>query len=766
MRHMLRISLCIAAVSLCATSTSGAEDVNLEDIQVRPPHTALSIVEPKQSQPRTERTVTKEGIERLAGPGQTSIYKAIDVLPSIHFETIDAYGLSTNLLNNTGGIRIRGRQGITAGFTIEGVPVWGISSPGPRSDMFDMENFSNITLYPGAVPVNKSFGAGNTAGVMEATMMRPSDEFGLTFRQTYGMWDLYRSYGRVDSGQLKTGTRLFASYSYTTADKWRGAGQSPDGRTHVSMGLAQDFGRRVKFELFGDYTETVENNYRPLTFAQASNLNQFRFFDFNSTIRNAAAQDINYFGFNKQTFRGASLMGNLAIETSSTSSLTLKPYYWRETRHNFTNVANLRVFQYPTSSFTTGPGIQDTINSDFQRYGAILEYKTTLFDTTFMAGVWSEWYDHPLAIKGYRPSGNGLTFDNWLVLTENDGVSQFHSPYLRFVKDVQRLHIDGGVRYLYMNEVGKNALVPTGVGDVSLDQAYDKNLARDPGASYGRRIQGQILPNVGVSYDLTDRMALYASYGRQYARPRGFPSLMSLFNQNRAAFVGQGLTLDYLVGSMRLETADKFDLGLRYKGDTWYVAPVLFYNLVHHQLINIFDTAINTSIPTAAAEGRQYGGELELGIQPLDNLSIYASGGYNKAELLDDVRTATGVFSPVKGKQSPNVPRLTVKAGATYTWNGFSISPIFRYVGARFGDALNTEQIAPYMTVDLNLMYADRKLFEKLYMKDGFVMVSFLNLFDKKYIGVINSFDETFAGGTSYFPGAPFTVALTVGAKF
>lgn len=766
---MLNRLVCAAGVGV-VTWVGGqclAQEVVLEDVHVNPEPTTASMIERKRSEPRTERTITKEGIERMGGLAQTSLYKAIDILPSVHFENIDAYGLTTNLLNNTGGVRIRGRQGITAGLLVEGIPVWGISSPGPRSDMFDLENIQNISLYPGAVPVNKSFGAANTAGVMETQLLRPSDEFGVTVRQGYGMFDMMRSYARVDSGTLKTGTRLFGSYSYTSVDKWRGAGESPIGRTHVAMGLAQDFGSRVKFELFGNYTEAVENNYRPLSYTQAQSLNQFRFFDYNTTLRNAAAQDVNYYGFNKQSFRGVSVIGKLIVETSSTSSITFRPYYWRETRNNFSGTGNLQIFQYPTASNTTGPGIQLGMNSDFQRYGGVLEYKTQVFDSTVLAGIWSEWYDHPLAIKGYRPDGGGgFAFDNWMVLTKNDGISQFHSPYLRVIKDIQRLHIDGGIRYLYMNEVGKDALVPTGVGDVSVDQAYDKNPAKDPAASYGRRIQGQILPNLGLSYDLTDRISLYANYGRQYARPRGFPSLMSLFNQNRNTFLNRGLTLDYIVGSMRLETADKFDLGFRYNGGKWYVAPVLFYNMVHHQMVNIFDANINQSVPTAGGEGRQYGGELEVGAQPLDNLSLYASGGYTRAELVEDLQTATGVFSPISGRQSPNVPRLTVKAGATYNLHGFSVSPIFRYVGARFGDALSTQQIAPYMTVDLNLMYSDPKVFQKFYMKDGFIMVSLLNLFDKKYIGVINSFDETVASGTSYFPAAPFTVALTVGAKF
>jgi hypothetical protein len=38
-------------------------------------------------------------------------------------------------------------------------------------------------------------------------------------------------------------------------------------------------------------------------------------------------------------------------------------------------------------------------------------------------------------------------------------------------------------------------------------------------------------------------------------------------------------------------------------------------------------------------------------------------------------------------------------------------------------------------------------------VKDGFVSLAFLNLFDKKYIGVINAFEDRRGGGAAYFRG-------------
>ena len=56
------------------------------------------------------------------------------------------------------------------------------------------------------------------------------------------------------------------------------------------------------------------------------------------------------------------------------------------------------------------------------------------------------------------------------------------------------------------------------------------------------------------------------------------------------------------------------------------------------------------------------------------------------------------------------------------------------------------------------LTYTNPKLFQKLPgVKDGFVSLAFLNVFNKKYVGVINAFEDRLGGNAAYFPGAPFT---------
>ena len=134
--------------------------------------------------------------------------------------------------------------------TIEGVPVWAQESTGPRPDRLGLENISGITLYRGAIPPDRGLGAMNIAGNIDLRLLRPSDQFGVEIGQGFGAYDFMRSYARVDSGTRSTGTKLYASYSYTTADKWRGEGGAPTDRHHASFGANQEFSRYVKADLF------------------------------------------------------------------------------------------------------------------------------------------------------------------------------------------------------------------------------------------------------------------------------------------------------------------------------------------------------------------------------------------------------------------------------------------------------------------------------------------------------------------------------------
>jgi iron complex outermembrane receptor protein len=84
---------------------------------------------------------------------------------------------------------------------------------------------------------------------------------------------------------------------------------------------------------------------------------------------------------------------------------------------------------------------------------------------------------------------------------------------------------------------------------------------------------------------------------------------------------------------------------------------------------------------------------------------------------------------------------------------------MLRWLDERCGDAENTEKVDDYAVVDLKFGYTKRNIAVVDALK---LSLEFTNLFDKKYVSLINGMDDSRAGKTSYYAGAPFTTLLTV----
>jgi iron complex outermembrane recepter protein len=177
--------------------------------------------------------------------------------------------------------------------------------------------------------------------------------------------------------------------------------------------------------------------------------------------------------------------------------------------------------------------------------------------------------------------------------------------------------------------------------------------------------------------------------------------------------------------------------------------------------VSVFDPVAGLNIPQSDAKTKVYGAELEAGINPLTNLTIFGSASYNQSEILNDFRTALNTFIRAKGNQTPDTPKVLAKLGLTYRPYKFEISPIVQYVGPRYGDALNNERIPSYWLVDLYLNY---KLPTFLGLKDVTAGLSVLNLFNEGYISTITASDNAATG--TYGVGAPRTFAATFRAQF
>ena len=739
-----------AAPSATTTTTPDTGNVPMTEVTVKAQKenqpqqssvfagTGNGFVERKQNETDTVDTVTKEAITTVAGPGQTNILKALDLLPSVNFESTDPYGFVFSPIS----MRIRGQQAISLGTMIEGIPVWAIQQPGPRLDTFDLENLQFISLIRGASPPDKGLGGMDTAGSLDIGIVKPSNTFDAIIEQSAGSFDFWRTYARIDSGNLPTGTSFFISGSTTHADKWKGEGEAPEYRDHLSFGVTQVFSPFVKAELYADYNNQNNYSYKALTYAQAKDLSIYDRFDYNGALTGKSGTDVNYYGFNYTQQKDFNTMGTLSITSTDTTTITFKPYYWYEDKPAWAGVTSI-----PGISGTTN-GVDDWENK-FNRYGAVTEYKTLLYDTTVKVGYWYESFDLTTIDNYYTLSNGNLVFNRILNPTP-DGRGTINSPYVRLQRDFFKdLHLDAGVRYMDLVTPGETARL-----------SY---TGPNPIFNYNSISHQEWLPYFGASYSLNPETSVYGNYGRNYAFPQSWPNLLSNFIASQSAYTKAGETIQYLANQIKLGTSDNYELGVRYNNKRFSIVPDVFYSDYQHKLFSVYDPTSGQSVPQAVGDEKVYGAELEVGLNVIENLRAFGSFSYNKSQIESNIATGATTFVNASGKEAPDTPPILVKIGVDYNLFGVDIVPIARYVDARYGDVLNMQRVSPYWVADFNASYKLPPFFKPV-LQDATVSFSVLNVFNQRYISAITAFDYSQSG--SYIVGAPRAFACTLAAKF
>lgn len=193
-----------------------AHGLQLDSQGIRPPSvTAQTVGGVIVSDPTLGRvsSVSREGINILGGPAQTSFYQAASIIPSVNVESPDPFGLSA-----TRNINIAGKGDFHLSRTINGLPIMGIVG---GNDLYDLQNVSRLDVYRGPIPADRSLGISNASGVINQVLLGPQSTPSVFAEQSFGSWNFNKTFARVDTGLLSTGTELFisGSWNFTEADE-------------------------------------------------------------------------------------------------------------------------------------------------------------------------------------------------------------------------------------------------------------------------------------------------------------------------------------------------------------------------------------------------------------------------------------------------------------------------------------------------------------------------------------------------------------------
>ncbi|WDN88713.1 iron complex outermembrane recepter protein [Desulfosarcina sp. BuS5] len=694
----------------------------------------------------TGTSVTKKGIELMGTPAKTSVYNVLDIIQGLNVESKDPYGLSGT------DIRIRGAKGYYIGMTVEGIPNYGIMPIGAREDIYDMENMESVSLYKGASPADLGTGSGNRGGSIELQLRRPENKAGIELGQSFGSKDFVRTFLRIDSGELPTKTKFFGSYSYTDADKWKGKGDL-GGRDHVTLGLNQQFGDAVNIDLFYNFNESERHFLKNLSYEQADHINRDDNFyhHYNNELTSDPKKDINYYDYNRGKFINRDFMSIIDINISEKFNLSLKPYYSSEDANFWEGRKGFPVMGYTQPK---KPGVLKKIR-ELERYGVIPEINFDISGFGITAGYWFESHDLEKYVKRYVTTPSGLEYNGYMYYAKNDGHGEIHSPYAKVSYELNKFKFQAGLKYFYYEE-------PASTGYTS-DAAL--NLKEDPDISLKETDYDEVLPTLGIGYEFTENTRMYFNYGRNYMRPYAYVPTTNLYAMKKKLFKKANMTLQDIFDDWEMETSDNFDLSFRYSHKYFSIAPVFFYSKHNDLLASIDDPRIiKNNKPVAyyqnVGDATSYGFELELNFYPSKNLIVYFNPSYTDMSFDDDFKRDDNILK-IEDNQIPDTPEWIVKSGLIYTINNFEISPTVKWIGSRYGDALNKERIDDYAVVDLNFGY---RIDDFGGLREAKVGLELSNLFDERYVGAIEASDT--GTGADYFAGSPFTAIFTVSGKF
>jgi iron complex outermembrane receptor protein len=713
-------------------SAPAEETLVLEDIVV----SEKKLVKPTKQTHDTVYTgsaITREGIDAQGAKASVSVYEAVNVLPGVSVESIDPYGLAAEQKN----IRIRGVRGFLGAMTVAGVPNYGGNPMGPREYLYDMENVDSIAVYKGAVPADLGTGVGSRGGAIELRPLWPEETWGATFGQGIGDNGYSRTFLRLDSGTLPgVNTRLSVSGSYTDAEKWKGPGDLGP-RKNANIMLAQPINDRDEIRFWFNFNDLDQHLYKPLAYDEVKDLDANYENDYNDSLTGIAADDINYFDYNRGDYVNRDFLSVIPLSVSEAFELTLKPYYSMEDTEILGGTQSM------------GGSVQKRTR-EIERYGLISQADYHFDALTASIGYWFESSDMVIRQQFYNAAD--LSFKGYGMVMENDGDGIVHSPFFKLAGGVGSVDWQAGLKYFYYQD-------PASQGYTAA--APDFELVMAPDLYRQEKSYDELLPTLGVDYRIADGVELTASYGRSQIRPYAYMPLVNLYNNQRDDFQAAGVTLDDLFSGYDMEITDTVELGARLRRSWLEIMPTLFYAKHKNLLTTVHDPRIGAdgvNYYQNVGEATGYGVELETNFFLGDHLTFFFNPTYTSLTYDEDL-TFAGATLNTRDNQVVDTPEWMLKTGLIFNWNGFEVVTMLRWLDERYGDAENTEKVDDYTVVDLKFGYTQRNIAVVDALK---LSLEFTNLFDEKYVSLINGMDDSRSGKTSYYAGAPFTTLLTV----
>ncbi len=628
-------------------------------------------------------------------PSIQNVYQYVALTPGTMVSTTDPYGLSEQFSINVHGL---GQDEL--GYVLEGMPLNDIGYYTAYPSQFvDSENVDEVSLAPGTADLDSPV-ISATGGLMTITMIDPSVKPGGLFDASYGSYDTYRAFLRLDSGDIaNTGIRAFASYSYTHSNDWHGPGAVV--REHSDFKFVKEWNNGSRVSLSGEIHSGVTPTYIEPTLGafQANGVNN----NYEATF---TPGDPAYYRLNIGTFRIVYLSAPSKFVITPNITLSMTPY-WQygygnspygtllTEQGNYTGTAGPYTIDIPNCAASGGANYATNgcpVMADFTdlqyREGVVAKTTYATGPNTFLLGFWLDHSDET-DTQPYTPvSAEGIPSDLWvnsdngllrlpdgnLFLAGADKVGT--TVFEPFIGDTlhlfdDKLTIEAGLKEAWVWRHGINYL---------------------PGPQYGISIDNvETLPRLAVRYTLDDHNQLFFNVSTNFRTP----SEQTMF----AAYYG-GYEYGVANANLKTEYSVSEDVGYRYNGPIG-VATISFFNFKfwNRQISTVVGGSLVNESVNAGAQST-YGVDVEYGGRSWHHISPYVSGEYLHSVDDNDLPYGDTVL-PTAGKTSIRSPEFQGAIGLSYDDGNFFGNFNVKAVSSQFSTFMNDEKIPGYATVNL-----------------------------------------------------------------
>ena len=693
---------------------------------------------------RSVSTLLPANLDAL--PPGTSVQKALNLLPGVSAQSIDALGVNEQSLS----LQVRGFSTTHLGYTLDGMPLgdgaYNNYNGLTISRALISENLGRADLATGIAGLGIP-STSNLGGAVTYISSDPHKDLGFAISQTVGSDDGLRTFARLDTGE-HGGFSAYLSGSYSQQDLFLN-------QRAWNKSTGKQFNGKLQYEFDGGkivaFADLSRTNQADDPYLSKDMLNRLGWDwggyapDWNrylgvaactvttTPIKCAAAPspqknaDVTF--TNVQILRNDNLFylaGDYAL--TKTLSARLQVYHHNDKGAGNNWIAGLSNQGTATTADDLPVQIRDT-RYTINRTGVLGSLSWTVGFNRLEAGFWVE--DNKSSAARYIWTNVTGPFDLGQYLQGQPNLAQWvqqtkWKTRQFYVQDTvsllnDALSFDFGFKSTYSRS---DALALPGI-------AKSAPPASTQFASGSLTAKDNFLPEVGVRWTVARGHELFASYSENMAMFQGGFKLGPQ-SVSQAIWDVQGKTL-------KPETSKSLEGGYRYVSGPLQFSLTGYRVKFDNRLLQYNPCPTNQQQNPGCGNSFHNAGSVtskgvEVGLlwKPLSWLSWYNSASFNQTTYDQDLNfcTTTCILYHTAGKQQVDTPKQLYASMLTLRRDGFSASLQGKYTGRRYYTYTNDQSFAGYTTLDLGLGYDFGPLGV---LKHAKLSLNVTNLTDKRY---------------------------------